>query len=612
MIREGEIHKEPTLIWRHFHQILEGLHYIHGQKIIHRDLKPENIFLDSVGDIKIGDFGLAKSPVCAISNEDFLMNLSGGLNLRDMEMFDQLEKTKRFGTFFYRSPDLDSDQKHIYNHKVDIYSLGVIFFELWYPFKTKQKRIKLLGSLKYSGKLPKKFEDSHVRQTKIIYWLMERDHYRRPNVYEILNSELLPPKMEDDYIKDAIKTISNPNTSYYKRIVEAIFKNNNLLSIEIEKLLESKELGNGFSNLSSTDIIKFMNSRGVLEHRTPIMMDPSKSMLKARVQQKLFQDPTKAINCSSSLHQKVDDLVSFLNNDGNIVFLRNELRESFKNSLKSLNKELFINGVLKRYELGEIFHKNLSQNMISSKWLCEYDDISLWNEKGCYSFTETLKLSLDLLEKLDIPATRIRINHAFLQDQFFKALKLNNKTMKNKILEILQEAQDNSLTQHALRLKFNNEIKGLDKGFIEKILSFFSIKGPLAHCKKALSSYFFNNELVEEVLEEIDTVNNNLIEFYALTKKVVNELPYVSYLRTSPPEIYLDLILKTKKSGFSSGFFYIVDIKDNNESFVFGGTYPLNLKLLCKGDLCEDFYNYDDKNEDKANKNSFVKIIYLF
>lgn len=34
--------------------------YTHQQKITHRDLKPENIFIDVTGDIKIGDFGLAK------------------------------------------------------------------------------------------------------------------------------------------------------------------------------------------------------------------------------------------------------------------------------------------------------------------------------------------------------------------------------------------------------------------------------------------------------------------------------------------------------------------------------------------------------------------------
>ena len=51
------------------------------------------------------------------------------------------------GTYFYRSPDIEShtsnlngQSKRVYDQKVDVYSLGIIFFELWYPFKSKYDR----------------------------------------------------------------------------------------------------------------------------------------------------------------------------------------------------------------------------------------------------------------------------------------------------------------------------------------------------------------------------------------------------------------------------------------------------------------------------------------
>lgn len=614
VLKEGEIYKEPKFIWRIFGQILEGLHYIHGQKIIHRDLKPENIFLDTVGDIKIGDFGLAKSPGGVTNEGKSLINDCFKVKFRDLEMMDQLEKTNKFGTFFYRAPDLDHDQKYIYNHKVDIYSLGIIFFELWYPFKSRHERIKVLTSLKYNEKLPKKFKETHARQTKIIYWLIEKEANRRPSVYEILNSELIPPKMEDEYIKDAIKTISNPNTSYYKQIIEAIFKNNNVLAIDVEKLLDVNEITNGLTNLSSNEIHHFMNSHHILEVKTPIFMDASKAMIKAKVKQKIIEENSKT-NYRDQLN-KLKEIVCFLNNEGNIMYLRSILREGFKRALFNLNKALIIDKGMKRFEIGEVFHKNLNQNIISSNWLCDYDEISFWEDRNsCYSFSETIKISLELLEKFEIPVMKLRINHYLFQEEFFKALNIKTKKTKEQILQILLEAHENSFTTHSLRQKLNNDLKGLEKGAIEKILSFFSIKGTITHCRKALSNYFFNNSAIEEVLDKIDKVCNNIQEFYLLTRRVVNEWPYISYFKTTAPEIILDLTLSTKNYGFKGGFFYVIDVKESNEAFVYGGTYPFNMKFLCKGDLIDEnsaFENEEEANQMKSKGNLFVFLLIFY
>jgi len=48
---------------------VEGLAHVHAQGIIHRDLKPNNIFIDSAGDVKIGDFGLATFGSLSVRDE---------------------------------------------------------------------------------------------------------------------------------------------------------------------------------------------------------------------------------------------------------------------------------------------------------------------------------------------------------------------------------------------------------------------------------------------------------------------------------------------------------------------------------------------------------------
>jgi serine/threonine protein kinase len=92
-------------------QICDALFYAHQESIVHRDIKPENILLDKKGKVKIADFGLAK--------------LLGD----SMEFLTLTGTNQVVGTLNYMAPE-QLERPLAVDHRADIYSLGVVFYEL--------------------------------------------------------------------------------------------------------------------------------------------------------------------------------------------------------------------------------------------------------------------------------------------------------------------------------------------------------------------------------------------------------------------------------------------------------------------------------------------------
>lgn len=208
------LYKENDEIWRLFRQILEGLAHIHGLNVVHRDLKPENIFIDAASNVRIGDFGLATSGQYTVSDK-----------LSAAAMQTSGDMTRSIGTAFYVAPEVRSSVGGTYTGKVDMYSLGVIFFEMCYQPIIGMERAQVVEGLrKKQPNLPADFDvtDKAV-QKDIILSLLNHSPKERPTSSELLHSGKLPVQMESETIRQTLAGLSDPRSPYYHKMMSALF-----------------------------------------------------------------------------------------------------------------------------------------------------------------------------------------------------------------------------------------------------------------------------------------------------------------------------------------------------------------------------------------------------
>ncbi|KAJ1816985.1 hypothetical protein LPJ56_002187 [Coemansia sp. RSA 2599] len=97
---------DPLTVKHLLYQLLCGIAYCHRNRVLHRDLKPQNLLINKRGDLKLGDFGLARAfgiPVRSYSHEVV--------------------------TLWYRAPDVLLGSRQ-YDTSIDIWSIGCIFAEM--------------------------------------------------------------------------------------------------------------------------------------------------------------------------------------------------------------------------------------------------------------------------------------------------------------------------------------------------------------------------------------------------------------------------------------------------------------------------------------------------
>lgn len=194
--------------WRLIRQITDGLAAIHVVGIIHRDLKPQNIFIDASGNPKIGDFGLAT--ITEFQNPD--------------DETESSSTNKSIGTALYMAPELRTGSTVQQSSKVDMYSLGIIFFEMCNKFGTKMERITELQQVrKKDHALPDIFlpDNEKAKQGNIIKRLISHTPSERPSSADLL--QVLPVQIEAETTRKVLSEMQDRDSAIYRQMMTDLF-----------------------------------------------------------------------------------------------------------------------------------------------------------------------------------------------------------------------------------------------------------------------------------------------------------------------------------------------------------------------------------------------------
>uniref|UniRef100_A0A1I7UC68 Protein kinase domain-containing protein n=1 Tax=Caenorhabditis tropicalis TaxID=1561998 RepID=A0A1I7UC68_9PELO len=409
-IDEEHCVNNPVEVWRIFSEILCGLKYMHGMLMIHRDIKPLNIFLISDGGVKIGDFGLA-----TLEAMNTKRKIGAGTKGSDVQ------QTRGVGTLLYMAPELFVDEnfstyhKVPYTSKIDIYSAGVVLFEMFHPpMKTEMECISTINNLRDQIKIPESFGEGMIPNMRALARttvenMLQKNADDRPTADDLLNDEDLPMHSKEDatFRSLAEKVIKKRDCRMNQWLLEKQLKEN--VSTPVNYRYDHDICVDRFKNhyrerhveTLRAKFCKVFKVHSFEKVHTHTLMPVSTALAAATVQ-------TQPAQC--------------LDTSGIPVALPPDLRQNFvrycvRNSIQRL----------KRFNFGRIYSKS-SKNGVhpNEKWECCVDSMGPRSSSTSLE-AELLLVACKIISKA-LPEMKItlKIGHAYLLEAQVLHLKISD------------------------------------------------------------------------------------------------------------------------------------------------------------------------------------------
>lgn len=503
--------------WRLFHQVVDALVHMSSLGILHRDIKLTNIFIDGKGDCKVGDFGLATSSLAAAVEPS---ELAPHTITADAEM------TLEVGTKMYIAPEVQSPKKGPRNHtKADLYSLGIVFFEMNYFFSTGAERIAVIEDLRKKDIIfPSDWDAHRTRQRQIISWLLRHNPDERPTALELSQSSLLPPRLEDEYFKGALRMMIKPDSPHRQAVLAALF---NQTSRGIRGFLYDSDVEhpehaslNGIVRDTLTAIFRL---HGAIEMEPPLMMPTTDNS----------EDTTRVL---------------FVDRHGEVVGLPNNAlipfaRIAARNNLKRI----------KRFYIGDTYRPNLVAGHPRVFKAAVFDIISTdIANSGPVSTAESIIIMNECLDSFPNLSQHyeIYISHSNVVEL---ALSRVPHDIRDPIVEIITQAKSSWAQKRAMLLK-----RGLLRSTVDEL--------------EVLSDI---DEDIDSLIARLEKISPPLVTLMAhALGEIKKTIQYTALAGVARPILFHPLMISSHNAYFKGGVcFEVVRRSKRNDILAAGGRY---------------------------------------
>lgn len=308
--------------------------------------------------------------------------------------------TGQVGTALYCAPELSQKAyKSTYNQKVDVYSLGIILFEMCMPpFGTGMERIQTLLQIRQPEKIMPKslIEDKEYRkEVEILNWLLDHNPSKRPTSEELLQSDLMPPaKVEASEMQELFRQVlAAPQSRSYKNLITRILeqKPDDIDCMTPAYYTNMTFLSSVFENVKFI-IEQIFRKHGAIDVSTPLLTPYNKS--------------------------EHDLAVRLMTHSGLVVTLPTDLRQTF---LRLIAQNLQIN-LLRRYAIGRIYQEKRTHNHHPKQaYECAFDIVTPTRGNSMVD-AELLAVCHEIISKFEVLKQRtvtFRINHTSLVRAIF-------------------------------------------------------------------------------------------------------------------------------------------------------------------------------------------------